>query len=113
MTNGQATQIGERVAVVEEILKRVEASVAEHKANMGALGEKLDRLLLGQNEGHSERATIRAEIAAMKPHVETIKEAKLILKVSRWTVAALASMTAFLLAANGWLIVNFNWLLGR
>lgn len=113
MTNGQAHQIGERVAVVEEIVKRLEASFAEHKANTAALDGKLDRLLTGQEEGRRDRASIHSEIAAMKPHVETIKEAKFILKVSRWTVAALASMTAFALAAKGWLVLNFNWLLGR
>lgn len=113
VTNGQAHLINERVAVVEEIVRRLEARYAEHQATTETQNAKLDKLLAGQAEGARDRASIHAEIAAMKPHVETIKEAKLILKISKWVVAAAASGIAFLVAAKSWLALNINWFFGK
>ena len=102
----------ERVAVVETKLDGVIDRLDKHDRATADLSEKLDRLLVGQQEGKADRADIKKRLETIEPDAKTIRDAKTVLKYGSWGVGILASIGGAILAAKGWLVVNWQYLMG-
>jgi len=92
---------GERIAVVEEKIDQIE-KVATERHHF--LTEKIDQILHGQQAGASDRADIKRDMAAMKtdigsmkPHVQTVADAK-----TFWSVAGKIGAVTTTLGAAGY-----------
>jgi hypothetical protein len=106
MTNGQATAIGERVAVLEHKIDATSEAVK-------AISDKLDMLIAGQADNKRELADMRAAVENMKPDVATISDIKRAGKMGAWLIGGMASIAAALAAGKGWIVLNWQWLTGR
>jgi hypothetical protein len=106
MTNGQATAIGERVAVLETKLDAVIKSVDD-------LAGKQDQIIAGLAKIDQHQQTLQAAVEAMKPDVATISDIKRAGRLGAWVIGGIASAAALIATAKGWLVLNWQWLTGR
>ena len=106
MTNGQATAIGERVAVLETKLDAVIKSVDD-------MAGKQDQIIAGLAKIDQHQQTLQAAVENMKPDVATISDIKRAGKMGAWLIGGMASIAAALAAGKGWIVLNWNWLTGR
>jgi hypothetical protein len=115
--------IGERMMRVEtemtalkvgqdQILKRLDT----HDAATAALSAKLDLIIANQGANatttQSAIEAVKAEVAAMKPDVQTVADIKKLGSLGKWSVGIGASILATFVWAKGWIILNWNWFLG-
>ena len=102
----------ERVAVLEIKLDGVIDRLDKHDRATADLSEKLDRLLIGQQEGKADRADIKKRLETIEPDAKTIRDAKTVLKYGSWGVGVVASIGGAILAAKGWIAFNWHYLTG-
>jgi len=95
-----ARTTSERVAVVEEKIDRLEAQATR---SAEALSAKMDEILRGQQAGAEDRASMRRDIAEMKPHVQTIAQAK-----TFWSWSLQVGGVLVAVGVGGWQF--FAWL---
>ncbi len=104
---------GEKIAVLQTQVESLTLQFAEHKQDTLALSRKLDMVLENQHAGHLDRAALKNDIAAMKPDVRTIAEAKLVWKYGRWLVGGVGAIAAGMAAFKGWIVVNWEYITTR
>jgi peptidoglycan hydrolase CwlO-like protein len=99
----------ERAAVTETKLDALEKSVT-------AISDKIDLMIAGQADGKKDRAdlraaidTVQADVKAMRPDIETVRDAKRVLKVSAWIAGGVSAMITTAWAAWSWVIQNITW----
>lgn len=109
MTRGQASALGERVAVVETKIDSVDAA-------MKAMGAKLDQILEGQETGRKDRAELRtsidglkSDVQKMKPDVEVIADARKVMKVAGWVAALVSAVIGTAWGAWTWIVQHVTW----
>jgi hypothetical protein len=102
----------ERVAIVETKLDGVIERLDKSETRWADLSEKMDRLLIGQQEGKADRADIKKRLELIEPDAKTIRDAKTVLKYGSWGVGVLATVGGAILAAKGWIVVNWHYLTG-
>jgi hypothetical protein len=90
--------IGERVAVVETEVKAIRAEMAQHREEMSSHHDEVKKALAtiidNQKAGAADREQIKADMALMKPHVQTVAAAKAFWAVSAWISATFAAIGA-------------------
>ena len=106
MTNGQASIIGERVAVLETKLDAVTQSVE-------GMAQKLDQIIAGQTKIEQHQKELQATVESMKPDVATVSDIKRAGRLGAWLVGGIASMAAVFATAKGWIAINWQWMTGR
>ncbi len=88
--------IGERVAVVETQVKAIRAEMAQHREEVSEhhaeIKQALATIIDNQRAGAADREQMKADIASMKPHVETVAAAKTFWTVAGWVSATLAAI---------------------
>jgi hypothetical protein len=121
MTRGQASVIGERVAVLETKFDAVQAAIKDLAESVEAMRQAQ---IAGIEDGKKDRAELKAsvdlmqrDIKAMQPTVTTIKDlekaGRLGMRLIALTAAIVTAIAAAIASAKGWIILNVNWLMGR
>jgi len=80
------------IAVLQNQMSSVLAWQSRSDDASNSLHEKLDQIIAGQAAGASDRAALRKDIQDMRPHVETISNAKIF---GAWSVKIGGGITAF------------------
>jgi hypothetical protein len=103
----------ERVAVLETKLDAISTHLTEQD-------KKLDKVLEGQQEGRTDRATIKTRLSdieqrinKIEPDAKTIRDVKTFVRWGKWIVGGLVALAVSVLAFKGWLIANWHWLMEK
>lgn len=100
--------IGERVAVVETEVKAIRAEMAQHREEVSDHHDEIKKALAtiidNQKAGAVDREQMKADIAFMKPHVETVVAAKTFWIVAGWVSATLAAIGGAL--GGLWMVIQ-------
>ncbi len=104
-----AAPLGERVAAVETRLDSGEQ-------RFEALDHKIDQILAGQQEGRDDRAKMRTQLDALQktvekqgPDVQTVRDAKTVLRWSAWVASIVAAIISTAWAAWTWLAQHIHF----
>ncbi len=116
MTRGEVSQVvrdvsnlGERQAVTETMLKTLIERTAAQDEKLDLMVKGMDELQRGQVRADHDRADLSRQLADMKPHVATVANAKTFWKVTAWIGASAGSIAAAIWAAWVWLIQYIAW----
>ena len=114
--NRPGQPVNERVAVVEEKVDALTARLEQHEAHIHG---KLDLILANQGSGSADRADLRTKletmassVESMKPHVQTVSDAKVIWRAVLVLSAISGSIAASIGVAWGYIkpiIVQTFW----
>lgn len=107
------TLIGERIAVLETTYPAMDRRLEKLEQASERQDAKLDLLLKGQELAASERAGQTEQIRAMAPNVQLVENARRWIKATMWVSSIGGGIIGALLAAKGWILLNWNWFLGR
>lgn len=108
-----ARDTGERLAILETIVPGMDKRLEKIEKASESQDAKLDQIIATLAEGKAERAEMKIQIQRMTPSFMLVANARKWVKTTSIIGGIIGSILGMIIAAKGWIILNWNWFLGR